>query len=468
LVPSLELAGRIGHNRGAASIGSYPVSHAAVSPVTARRGPPLQGRVRVPGDKSISHRALIFGALAAGETRISGLLEGEDVINTAKAMRALGATVTRTGEDAWSIGGVGVGGFAKPAHPLDFGNSGTGCRLVMGAAAGCPITATFDGDASLRKRPMQRVLDPLERIGARPLAMADGGRLPLTLAGAHDPIPIIYEPPVASAQLKSAVLLAGLAAPGETTVIENEATRDHTERMLAHFGASVRVVPHGPHGRRVTLAGQPELRAAEVMVPADPSSAAFPLVAALIAPGSDVILLGVMTNPLRTGLLSTLREMGATIDILAIRSEGGEEVADLRARASSLTGVDVPAERAPTMIDEYPVLAVAAANAGGVTRMRGLKELRVKESDRLAATAAMLRHNGVEVEIVDDDLLVAGKGRVAGGSQVATHMDHRIAMSALVMGLSSEQPIGIDDAAFIATSFPGFIDLMHSLGANIA
>jgi len=444
------------------------VNHTVLSPATARRGQPLRGRVRVPGDKSISHRALILGALAVGETRISGLLEGEDVINTAKAMRALGATVTRNRDGTWSIGGVGVGGFAAPAGPLDFGNSGTGCRLVMGAAGGCPITTTFDGDASLRKRPMRRVLDPLERIGARPVAMAEGGRLPLTLAGARDPLPIVYEPPVASAQLKSAVLLAGLAAPGETTVIENEATRDHTERMLAHFGADVRTEPHGTHGRRITLTGQPELNPADVMVPADPSSAAFPLVAALITPGSDVILEGVMTNPLRTGLMTTLGEMGAAIDTLAVRHEGGEEVADLRVRASGLTGVDVPAERAPTMIDEYPVLAVAAANASGITRMRGLKELRVKESDRLAATADMLRNNGAEVEIDGDDLIVAGKGRIAGGGQVVTHMDHRIAMAALVMGLASEQPVGIDDAAFITTSFPGFVGLMQSLGANIA
>ena len=444
------------------------MNHTVLSPATARRGQPLRGRVRVPGDKSISHRALILGALAVGETRISGLLEGEDVINTAKAMRALGATVTRSRDGTWSIGGVGVGGFAAPAGPLDFGNSGTGCRLVMGAAGGCPITTTFDGDASLRKRPMRRVLDPLERIGARPVAMAEGGRLPLTLAGARDPLPIVYEPPVASAQLKSAVLLAGLAAPGETTVIENEATRDHTERMLAHFGADVRTEPHGTHGRRIMLTGQPELNPADVIVPGDPSSAAFPLVAALITPGSDVILEGVMTNPLRTGLMTTLSEMGAAIDTLAVRHEGGEEVADLRVRASGLTGVDVPAERAPTMIDEYPVLAVAAANASGITRMRGLKELRVKESDRLAATADMLRNNGAEVEIHGDDLIVAGKGRIAGGGQVVTHMDHRIAMAALVMGLASEQPVGIDDAAFITTSFPGFVGLMQSLGANIA
>ena len=440
----------------------------AASPLTARRNGPLHGRLRVPGDKSISHRALILGALSVGGTRISGLLEGEDVINTAKAMRRLGAIVLREGAGLWSIHGVGVGGFAAPADALDFGNSGTGCRLAIGAVAGCPITATFDGDASLRKRPMQRVLDPLERIGAKATAAAAGGRLPLTLAGARDPIPIVYEPPVASAQLKSAVLLAGLGAPGETVVIEAEATRDHTERMLVHFGAEVRVEPHGTHGRRITLTGQPELNPAAVAVPADPSSAAFPLVAALITPGSDVILEGVMTNPLRTGLLTTLREMGAAIEILDVRNEGGEEIADLRVRASALKGIDVPAERAPTMIDEYPVLSVAAAFADGTTIMRGLKELRVKESDRLAATADMLRVNGVAAEIAGDDLMVAGKGRAAGGGRVATHMDHRIAMSALVMGLASEQPVGVDDAAFIATSFPGFVDLMRSLGANMA
>ena len=436
--------------------------------MTTRRNGPLGGRARVPGDKSMSHRALIFGALTVGETRISGLLEGEDVICTAKAMRALGATVERTGQGAWTVHGVGVGGFAAPAGALDFGNAATGCRLVMGAVGGCPITAIFDGDASLRKRPMQRVLDPLERIGARASDAAAGGRLPLTLHGARDPIPIVYQPPVASAQLKSAVLLAGLAAPGETTVVESEATRDHTERMLVHFGASVRTTPEGEHGRRIVLTGQPELRPAPVQVPADPSSAAFPLVAALIVPGSELILEGVMTNPLRTGLLTTLREMGAAIEILQRRNEGGEEVADLRLRASSLRGVAVPPERAPSMIDEYPVLAVAASFADGVTRMRGLKELRVKESDRLAATADMLRRTGDEVAIEGDDLVVEGRSRAPGGADVATHMDHRIAMAALVMGLASEKPVAVDDAGFIATSFPGFTELMRALGAELS
>ncbi len=445
---------------------STPDSSPVLTPLTARRAGPLKGRLRVPGDKSISHRALILAALTVGESRVSGLLEGEDVLHTAEAMRALGARLTRGADGVWRVHGVGVGGFAAPAAPLDFGNSGTGCRLVLGAVAGSTVTATFDGDASLRKRPMRRVLDPLERMGARVLSEAEGGRLPITLQGAVDPMPIIYELPVPSAQLKSAVLLAGLAAPGETTVIEAEASRDHTERMLKHFGAKIVSKPHGQHGRRITLSGQPELTPAQVVVPADPSSAAFPLVAALIVPGSDVVLEAVMTNPLRTGLFATLREMGAAIEALDTRSDGGEEVADLRVRFSKLKGVDVPAERAPAMIDEYLVLAVAAAFAEGMTRMKGLQELRVKESDRLAATADMLRVNGVTVEIEGDDLIVHG-GAVAGGGTVTTHMDHRIAMSALVMGLASESPVAIDDSAFIATSFPGFVDLMRGLGADL-
>lgn len=438
------------------------------TPLEARRSPALKGRVRVPGDKSISHRALILGALAVGETRISGLLEGEDVLNTAKAMAALGARTERTGVAAWSVRGVGVGGFAAPAAPLDFGNSGTGCRLAMGAVAGCPIAATFDGDASLRSRPMRRILDPLELMGARVTASAGGGRLPLTLQGARDPIPMVYRTPVASAQIKSAVLLAGLSAPGVTTVIEQEASRDHTELMLAHFGADIVSAPEGAHGRRISLTGQPELHGAEVVVPADPSSAAFPLVAALIVPGSDLVLTDVMTNPLRTGLFTTLREMGAAIEESGQRGDAGEPMAQLRVRASKLRGVEVPPERAPSMIDEYLVLAVAAAFAEGTTIMRGLKELRVKESDRLEATAAMLRVNGVDVEISGDDLIVAGKGHVPGGGLVATHMDHRIAMSALVMGLASDAPVKVDDTAFIATSFPDFVPMMRGLGAEFA
>ena len=443
------------------------MTSAELAPLTARQSGPVQGRARVPGDKSISHRALILGALTVGETAVGGLLEGEDVLHTANAMRALGAHLERTGEQAWRIRGVGVAGFAQPVGPLDFGNSGTGCRLAIGAVAGSPVTVAFVGDESLRSRPMRRVLDPLEKMGARVLEVADGGRLPLTIRGAADPIPIIYEPPVASAQLKSAVLLAGLAAPGETIVIEAEATRDHTERLLKHFGAKITSKSHGEHGRRIVLKGLPELEPANVLVPADPSSAAFPLVAALLAPGSELVLEAVMTNPLRTGLLTTLREMGASIEVVDKRDGGGEEIGDLRVRASALKGVDVPAERAPSMIDEYPILAVAASFAEGVTRMRGLQELRVKESDRLAATVDMLRANGVAAEIEGDDLIVQGKGRPAGGAEVKTHMDHRIAMSALVMGLASENPVRIDDSAFIATSFPGFVELMRSIGADL-
>jgi 3-phosphoshikimate 1-carboxyvinyltransferase len=447
-------------------LAAHPADHP--TPLEARASGPLTGKVRVPGDKSISHRALILGALAVGETRISGLLEGQDVLNTAKAMRALGAQVERTGDFAWGVRGVGVAGFAEPQVPLDFGNSGTGCRLVMGAVAGCPITAVFDGDASLRGRPMRRVLDPLELMGARVGASGQGGRLPLTLLGARDPLPILYRTPVASAQIKSAVLLAGLAAPGVTTVIETEASRDHTELMLRHFGAEIVSSRDGGHGRKIALTGQPELHGADVVVPADPSSAAFPIVAALIVAGSDLILSDVMTNPLRTGLFTTLREMGASIEESDARGDAGEPMAQFRVRASKLRGVEVPVERAPSMIDEYLVLAVAASFAEGTTIMRGLQELRVKESDRLEATAAMLRVNGVQVEIVGDDMIVEGKGHVPGGGVVATHMDHRIAMSALVMGLAADKPVKVDDTAFIATSFPDFIPMMRGLGAEFA
>lgn len=436
------------------------------TPLEARGASPLTGQVRVPGDKSISHRALILGALAVGETTITGLLEGEDVLNTAKAMAALGARVERTGEGTWRVHGVGVGGFKAPEAPLDFGNSGTGCRLAMGAVAGSPIAATFDGDASLRSRPMRRILDPLELMGAR-VSGGDGQRLPLTLTGAKDPVPMTYRTPVASAQIKSAVLLAGLSAPGVTTVIEAEASRDHTELMLKQFGAAIVTEREGAHGRRIMLTGQPELHGAQVEVPADPSSAAFPLVAALIVPDSDLTLTDVMTNPLRTGLFTTLREMGASIEESDVR-QAGEPMANLRVRASKLRGVTVPPERAPSMIDEYLVLAVAAAFAEGTTRMCGLQELRVKESDRLEATADMLRVNGVKVEIMGDDLIVHGEGFVPGGGMVKTHMDHRIAMSALVMGCASEAPVCVDDTAFIATSFPDFIPMMRRLGADFS
>jgi 3-phosphoshikimate 1-carboxyvinyltransferase len=438
----------------------------AAQPLSAERSGPLKGRVRPPGDKSISHRAFIFGLLSRGETTIEGLLEGDDVLRTGEACRALGARVERIGERRWRIGGLGVGAILAPRDTLDFGNAGTGSRLMMGVVGGHGILATFDGDASLRKRPMRRILDPLLLMGAQVVKEAEGGRCPITLRGALDPAPILYRTPVASAQIKSAVLLAGLNARGRTTVVESEASRDHTEKMLVHFGADVAVEPEG-EGRRITLTGRPELTPRPVVVPADPSSAAFPIVAALVTPGSDVVVEGVMMNPLRAGLFVTLLEMGARIDVLGRRREGGEEIADLRVRASELEGVDVPASRAPSMIDEYPILAIAAAFANGETRMNGLHELRVKESDRLAAVAAGLAAAGVEHAIVGDDLIVHGAGRPpAGGGSVVTHLDHRIAMSFLVMGLASRNPMAVDDAAMIATSFPNFRPLMESLGAR--
>jgi 3-phosphoshikimate 1-carboxyvinyltransferase len=425
--------------------------------------------VRVPGDKSISHRAMIFGLLAVGATQVEGLLEGEDVLRTAEAARRLGAEVKQTGAGSWLVRGVGVGGLREPSSTLDFGNAGTGSRLMMGVIGSHPITATFDGDASLRKRPMGRILAPLEKMGAVVVSEGEGRRVPLTLRGPRDALAITHETPVASAQIKSAVLLAGLNAAGHTTVIEKEATRDHTEKMLRHFGAQVQVEPHGALGRKVTLVGQPELTPAPIIVPCDPSSAAFPMVAALITPGSDIILDGVMMNPLRTGLITTLIEMGARIETLETGMAGGEDVATLRVRHSALRGVDVPAARAPSMIDEYPILAVAAAFASGTTRMNGLHELRVKESDRLAAVAAGLAEAGVTHEIQGDDLIVeGGDGQVRGGGLVATHLDHRIAMSFLVMGLASLQAMSVDDGETIATSFPGFGALMASLGADIA
>ncbi|KQP68801.1 3-phosphoshikimate 1-carboxyvinyltransferase [Methylobacterium sp. Leaf111] len=439
-------------------------------PLTAHAGLPLHGSLRPPGDKSISHRAMILGLLSIGETNVEGLLEGDDVLRTAAAAKALGADVERVGEGRWRLRGVGIGGLSDPEDVLDFGNAGTGSRLMMGVVGGQPVTATFDGDASLRKRPMRRILDPLVRMGTEVVREEEGGRVPLTLRGPREAIPITYETPVASAQIKSAVLLAALNAPGTTTVIEAAATRDHTERMLRLFGAEVTVTPHGPdgHGRTIALTGQPMLRGTKVVVPADPSSAAFPLVAALIVPGSEVTLEGVMMNPLRIGLITTLIEMGADIERLREREEGGETVADLRVRASRLRGVDVPPERAPAMIDEYPVLAVAAAFAEGTTRMRGLHELRVKESDRLAAVADGLSANGVAYLVEGDDLVVHGTGEPArGGGTVATHLDHRIAMAFLVMGLATREPVTVDDGAMIATSFPSFLPTMQGLGGRI-
>lgn len=437
------------------------------SPLRAVQSGPLRGTLKPPGDKSISHRAFIMGLLCVGETLIEGLLEGDDVLRTGAAVTALGAKLTHLGPGNWRVQGAGLGTLKSPGEPLDFGNAGTGSRLMMGVVGGHGIAARFDGDASLRKRPMRRILDPLLQMGAQVLEEAPGGRCPIHLQGTPEPLPIEYHTPVASAQIKSAVLLAGLNSPGTTVVYEKEASRDHSEKMFRHFGADVSVKPHGEHGRKITLIGRPNLKPAPVIVPADPSSAAFPLVAALVVPGSDVTITGVMMNPLRTGLLTTLIEMGADIQVMNPRLEGGEDVADLRVRASQLQGVDVPEARAPSMIDEYPVLAVAAAFAKGQTRMRGLQELRVKESDRLAAVAAGLAATGVDHEIIGDDLLVTGgAGAVAGGGRIETHLDHRIAMSFLIMGLASAKPVTIDDEAMIATSFPTFKSLMGALGAQ--
>jgi 3-phosphoshikimate 1-carboxyvinyltransferase len=428
----------------------------------------LRGRIAVPGDKSISHRALMLGATAIGETVVSGLLEAEDVLNTARAMAALGAGISRDQEGYWHVVGAGVGGFVAPQGPLDFGNSGTGARLTAGLIATTPITATLTGDASLVSRPMGRIIDPLSRFGAR-FEAAPGGRMPLIVHGARRPVPIEYRLPVASAQVKSATLLAALNTPGRTTVIEPEPTRDHTERMLAAFGARIAVDMRDGE-RHIAVTGHHELTARPVAVPGDPSSAAFPLVAGLIAEGSEVRIDNVLLNPTRIGLITTLIEMGGRIEIVERRDAGGELVGDIEVRSSVLKGVTVPAARAPSMIDEYPVLAVAAAFASGATRMQGLAELRVKESDRLEAIAAGLAANKVALTVGDDWLEVEGRpgGDGLGGGLVETHLDHRIAMAFLVMGLAAESPVTIDDGRMIATSFPGFADLLAGLGADIA
>jgi 3-phosphoshikimate 1-carboxyvinyltransferase len=430
--------------------------------------PRLEGRIRAPGDKSVSHRALMLGALALGETIVTGLLEGEDVLRTAAALRALGAAVQHEPEQGlWRVRGFGVGGGREPGDVLDLGNSGTSARLLAGILASHPFTSFMTGDTSLRSRPMKRVTDPLTRMGAR-FEGREGGRLPLAIVGTDELVPIEYRLPVASAQVKSAVLLAGLNTAGETTVIEPEATRDHTERLLRHFGAEVRVAPAAGGGRCITVVGWPELRARDIVVPGDPSSAAFAVVAAAIRPGSDVTIETVGVNPLRIGLYQTLSEMGADIAFENRRELGGEPVADLRVRGGGLKGVEVPAERAPTMIDEYPILAVAAACAEGTTRMLGLAELRAKESDRLSSVAAGLQANGVPHEIGADSLAVHGSGGApAGGGLVSTHLDHRIAMSFLVLGLAARQPVAVDDGSPIDTSFPGFANLMNQLGARI-
>ena len=424
---------------------------------------PLSGHARVPGDKSISHRALIFGALATGETRISGLLEAADVLATARIMAQLGAGVS-SDADVWTVIGRGIGGLVAPEEPFDFGNSGTGARLVAGVVTGHPIQAIFTGDASLCRRPMGRVLAPLKMMG---LSVAETRRdtLPLTLRGTAEVIPIEYELPVASAQVKSAILLAGLNSPGDTTVIEQEITRDHTEKMLAYFGAKLEILD-GENGRRITLSGQPALGGRSIDVPGDPSSAAFLTAAALICPDSEIVIENVLTNPTRTGFYTTVTEMGGKVEFQNEREQCGEMVADIRVRHSELKGVHVPAERAPSMIDEYPVLAALAAFAEGETVMEGLGELRVKESDRLAATEAGLIACGVDAHAEHDTLFVIGGSDVPGNATIDTKMDHRIAMAFLTLGLGASNPIAVDDISMIETSFPNFITLMEDLGAR--
>ncbi|SOH92643.1 3-phosphoshikimate 1-carboxyvinyltransferase [Monaibacterium marinum] len=430
-------------------------------PMSAVPGASLNGTASIPGDKSVSHRSLIFGAMAVGETKVSGLLEGADVLDTAKAMQALGAEVIRHGQGDWSIHGVGVGGFSEPEDVIDCGNSGTGVRLLMGTVATHGFSTTFTGDASLRSRPMGRVTDPLALFGAVAHGRS-GGRLPLTLAGAATPVPVYYKVPVPSAQVKSAVLLAGLNAPGDTVVEEIEATRDHTERMLRGFGAQVET-----DGLVITLKGQPELKPQVIAVPRDPSSAAFPVCAALICEGSDVLVPGIGLNPTRAGLYTTLREMGADLTFENEREEGGEPVADLRARFGPMKGIEVPPERAASMIDEYPILSVVAALAEGVTVMRGVKELRVKESDRIDAMARGLEACGVKVEETEDSFTVYGMGgKVPGGATVGTRLDHRIAMSFFCLGMATQNPVRIDDATVVETSFPNFLPLMEEMGAS--
>jgi 3-phosphoshikimate 1-carboxyvinyltransferase len=430
----------------------------------ATRAGPLKGAIRPPGDKSISHRALMLGALAVGETTIDGLLEGEDVLATAQAMRAFGATVTRDDNAVWRVKGLGVGGLLEPEGVIDYGNAGTGVRLAMGIAGSHAFATTFTGDASLTKRPMGRVIEPLRRMGIQALARSED-RLPLTVKGPAVLVPIEYKLAVASAQVKSAILFAGLNAAGITTIIEPVQSRDHTERMLAAFGATIESRPGEDGGRIIALEGRANLKPQPVAVPGDPSSAAFAVVAALIVEGSEIVVENMLLNPTRAGLIDTLVEMGGDIAVDNRRTVGGEEVGDVRVKASRLKGVAVPAARAPSMIDEYPILAVAAAFAEGDTFMEGIGELRVKESDRLAAVAAGLAANGVLAEEGPESLLVHGAPSAKGGATVATLLDHRLAMSFLVLGLAAEKPVTIDDAAPIATSFPQFRAQMESLGA---
>ncbi|NDD08952.1 MAG: 3-phosphoshikimate 1-carboxyvinyltransferase [Rhodobacteraceae bacterium] len=443
-------------------------AHGAPIPMTSHKCTGLSGVVEVPGDKSISHRSLIFGAMALGKTEISGLLEGQDVLDTAKAMEAFGASVTNHGDGNWTVHGVGVGGFSEPDGVIDCGNSGTGVRLIMGAMATHDMTATFTGDASLNKRPMARVTDPIALFGAEAYGRK-GGRLPMTIVGAKHPVPVRYTVPMPSAQVKSAVMLAGLNAPGETVIIEKEATRDHTERMLVGFGAEVDVEITA-EGRVITLRGYPELKPQTISVPRDPSSAAFPVCAALITEGSDILVPNIGLNPTRAGLYTTLREMGADLVFENERLEGGEPVADLCAKFSpNMKGIEVPPERAASMIDEYPILSVVASFAEGETIMRGVKELRVKESDRIDAMAKGLRANGMDIDEGEDWWIIHGKGmgNVPGGGLAETFLDHRIAMSFLILGMGSEKPVHIDDGGPIVTSFPNFEPLMTTLGAKL-
>ena len=436
--------------------------------MTSHKCTGLSGVVEVPGDKSISHRSLIFGAMALGKTEISGLLEGQDVLDTAKAMEAFGASVTNHGDGNWTVHGVGVGGFSEPDGVIDCGNSGTGVRLIMGAMATHDMTATFTGDASLNKRPMARVTDPIALFGAEAYGRK-GRRLPMTIVGAKHPVPVRYTVPMPSAQVKSAVMLAGLNAPGETVIIEKEATRDHTERMLVGFGAEVDVEITA-EGRVITLRGYPELKPQTISVPRDPSSAAFPVCAALITEGSDILVPNIGLNPTRAGLYTTLREMGADLVFENERIEGGEPVADLLAKFSpNMKGIEVPPERAASMIDEYPILSVVASFAEGDTIMRGVKELRVKESDRIDAMVKGLRANGMDIDEGEDWWIIHGKGmgNVPGGGLAETFLDHRIAMSFLTLGMGSEKPVHIDDGGPIVTSFPNFEPLMSALGAKL-
>jgi 3-phosphoshikimate 1-carboxyvinyltransferase len=441
----------------------------APTPAAFKCDGPLTGRVRVPGDKSISHRSLMLSALAVGESSVEGLLEGEDVLATAAAMRAMGADISRGEDGRWTIHGVGVGGLLQPGNALDMGNSGTSTRLLMGLVASHPITATFIGDASLSKRPMNRVIDPLSQMGAE-FTSSPGGRLPLMLRGICPAVPIDYRLPVASAQVKSAVLLAGLNTPGITRVIEPVPTRDHSERMLKGFGAELSVEQDAAGARIISIRGEAELKPQHIVVPGDPSSAGFPVVAALLVPGSDVTVENVGLNPTRAGLFEVLRLMGGDIEFVDQREVGGEPVADLRVRGSTLMGIEVPPDIAPSMIDEFPILFVAAALAGGRTVTRGLEELRVKESDRIAVMAEGLRAIGARVEETEGGLIIDGTGgeKLAGGATIAAHLDHRIAMSFAVAGLVAREPVTIDDMAPVATSFPTFADLMRSLGAEIA